>query len=446
MSTRTDYSWDHLRSISKWYIALLVALLIAAGLTLDAIVYQVQNGLVATDLAQQGTQGGATWGLYIGTFEWFAGMAVGALAITGYIRFNQLDEYGMIARISNIWAFICGLSAAWLIIIDLGTPYRVLEILASWHETVLHSPLAWDVTFVTTLMVFTLTMLAISLRIDALQATGEYPVHTRAVMKLVSLGSTDGELPKLKSMRRWLGLGLLVLAFTAGMIPGLLMGVVGGQPGYFGSESGLVFLAAGLLTGVALLNLTAGVFRKAFSWRDQLSNQVFRGLGQALTVFGFVYLIVLFNDIVTVVTDMSPFFEQRIGDSMVAGELAPFFWLSILLVAVPTLLLAVFQHRLGVTVQSIYAAAILAGVWIKSQLTVIEPLLFPNLPGFEGTYSPTYVEWAITLGAVAIALLLFLLAIKLIPLARERTTDEPTTEESTADERIPEEPSTEVSA
>jgi len=419
MSARTDYSWDHLREVSVAYVALVGALLVATLITLEAIIHQVQHGLVATDMAQQGTQAGATWGLYIGTFEWFAGMAVGALAITGYIRFNQLERYQMVARLSNIWAFICGLSAAWLIIIDLGTPWRVLVILTSWHETVLHSPLSWDVTFVTTLMVFTLTMLVLSLRLDFLKGGGTAPIHTRILQQLVTVGASDAEIPKLESMRRWLGLGLLVLAFTAGMIPGLLMGVVGGQPGYFGSERGLVFLAAGLLTGVALLNLTAGVLRTAFSWRDELSNEVFRGLGRAMTLFGFVYLIVLFNDILPVVTDMAPFFEGRIGEAMLTGSLAPFFWLSVLLVAVPTLLLAVFKYRLGVTVQSVFAGAILFGVWIKAQLTVVEPLLFPNLPGFEGTYSPTAVEWVITLGAVAIALLLFLIAIKLVPLARE---------------------------
>lgn len=423
MAARTDYSLAHLRGVSKGYLVLLAVLLVGVLLTLEAIVHQIQNGLVTTDLAQQGTQAGATWGLYIGTFEWFAGMAVGALAITGYIRFNQLDDYEMIARMSNIWAFISGLSAAWLIIIDLGTPHRVLVILTRWHETVMHSPLAWDVTFVTTLMVFTVTMLVISLRLDFIQMNADLPLQTSIVERVVSLGATENEVPKLVSMRRWLGLGLLVLAFTAGMIPGLLMGVVGGQPGYFGSERGIVFLAGGLLTGVALLNLTAGIFRLRYSWRDKLSNPVMRGLGRAMAIFGFVFLIVLFNDVVTVVTDMAPFYEQRIGDAMVTGSLAPLFWLSVLLVAVPTLLLAVGQYRLGVRLQSLCAAAILLGIWIKSNLTVIEPLLFPNLPGFQGTYSPTAVEWLITLGSVAIAVLLFAILMKLVPLARVNATE-----------------------
>jgi len=57
------------------------------------------------------------------------------------------------------------------------------------------------------------------------------------------------------------------------------------------------------------------------------------------------------------------------------------------------------------------------GVFVKKQLTVIEPLMYPSgLPYEVGTYVPTLVEWVITIGAIAIAILLFAVATKLIPL------------------------------
>lgn len=417
MST-VSYNLDHLRGASRRYVALIVVLLLASFATLVAVGFQIADGLVATDMAQQGTQGGATWGLYIGTFEWFAGMAVGALAVTGYIRFFEYDEYDLIARVSNIWAFICGVSAAWLIVIDLGTPHRVLGVLAAWPSTVTHSPLAWDVTFVTTLLVFTVTMLWLSLRLDFLRSNRSYPFQTRVVKRLVSITAQEDEIPKLRSMRQWLGLGLLVLALTAGLVPGLLLGVVGGQPGFFGSERGIVFIASGLLTGVGLVALTAGVLRMAYGWSDRLGPTIMDGIGRTMTIFGFVFLIVLFADIVTVVTDMAPFYEQRIGEAQLFGEFAPVFWLSVGLIGFPTLVLAIFQENLGVPLQTLAAALILVGVWIKSNLTVIEPLLYPNLPGFVGTYNPTLIEWMITFGSIAIAALLFAIAIKIIPLSR----------------------------
>ncbi|UWG50822.1 Polysulfide reductase, NrfD [Halalkaliarchaeum sp. AArc-CO] len=419
MAARTEYSWDHLSGVSTRLLGLIVFLTAIALLTLEAIVHQVQHGLVVTDLAAQGTQAGTTWGLYIGTFEWFAGMAVATLAITGYIRFYELDEYDMIARIANIWAFICGLTAAWLIIIDLGTPHRVLTILAQWPSTVVHSPLAWDVTFVTTLLVFTLTMLTISLRLDFLRTEGSLPLHADVVRRVVSFGATEAEIPKLESMRKWLGLGLMVLAFTAGMIPGILLGVVGQQPGFFGREQGIIFVINGLVAGTALVTLSAGILRLQFAWHDKLSDRVMRGLGQALTTFGFVFLVVMFNEVLQGLTGMQQFFEQRISDAILFGSLSPFFYSSIVLVGVPTLLLAIFKYQLGVKYINVLSFSMMLGVWIKSILKVIEPLVFPVVPGFIGSYNPTIVEWIITIGAIAIALLLFVVIAKVIPLARD---------------------------
>ncbi|MEF8779113.1 MAG: NrfD/PsrC family molybdoenzyme membrane anchor subunit [Haloferacaceae archaeon] len=420
------YTLDHLTDVSKEFIALVAVLGVVALVWLEALIHQLQYGLIATDLAAQGTQGGVTWGLYIGTFEWFAGMAVGTLAVVGYLRYNEIDEYSTLARIGTVWAFISGISAALLIVVDLGTPWRVLYVLQRWPQSVLQSPLAWDVTFVTTLLVFTLTMLVISLRLDFLKAESEFPLQTRLVERLVGLGATREEIPKLESMRKWLGLGVMVLAFTGGMVPGLLMGVVGGQPGFFGSEAGIVFLSAGLLSGVAMLTLLTGIPRLVYGWGESLPDRMFITLGRTLTVFGFVFLVVLFNDIVPILTQMAPYFEQRIGESMIAGHLAPYFWAAILLVGVPTLVLAVVQERLGVVGQMGAAALILVGVWIKSILTVIEPLMYPNLPIPTGTYSPTAVEWVLSLGMVAIAILLFSIAMKIIPLD-----DDPGTEVST---------------
>lgn len=419
MATESErrYSIEHLRHGSTRYYILVGALILVTLLTIEAVVHQTRNSLLVTDLANQGQQAGVPWGLYIGTFEFVAGMAVGALAVAGYIRFYELDEYALIARIGTIWANICGFTAAFLIVMDLGTPHRILWVLRNWRYTVLQSPLAWDVTFVVTLLVFTVTMLVLTLRRDFLgTSNADLPIQTRVVKRIVSIGATTDEASKLDSMIRWMGLGLLVLAFTGGMVPGLLIGVVGGQPGYFGSIRGVMFLAAGLISGVALLALTATALRSVYGWTDFLSETVFTGLSYGLAVFGFVYLVIYFNDIIPIITQMSPYFEQRIGEALIFGSLSPLFWLSILLVAIPTVYLIFSPNRNEPRVIAVAAIMILPGVWIKSLLTIIEPLLFPILPYPGGTYSPTIVEWVITLGTLGVAVLAFLIVLKILPL------------------------------
>jgi len=347
MSTTNNTILTPLKTLSVKFLALVVVLGIAALVMLEAIVHQLQHGLAVTDLASWGTQEGVTWGIYIGTFEWFAGMAVGALAAVGYIRYNELTRYDIIARIGELWALIAGLSAAYLIVIDLGRPDRVLNILTAWFVTVQYSPLAWDVTFVTALLVMTSTMLILSLRRDFSEMNlNKLPVYTALIGELLTLGFRPEEREKLDSMLRWLGLALLILAFTGGMVPGWLLGVVGAQAGWYGGIAGIAFLSAGLLSGVAVLAITAGVLRYLYGMEEALPEEVFVGLGKALTLLGFVYLVVQFNNLLPSIFPMAPLAESQVGEAMLYGHFATDFWLAMAAVAIPMLILVLFRERM----------------------------------------------------------------------------------------------------
>ena len=432
MATKTDDVLDPMRTIGTKFLALVAVLGIAALITVEAIIHQLRHGLAVTDLASWGTQEGVTWGLYIGTFEWFAGMAVGSIAVVGYIRYRELTRYDVIARIGELWGLISGLSAAYLIVIDLGRPDRVLNILTAWFVTVQYSPLAWDVTFVTALLVMTSTMLILSLRRDFSEMDRDsLPVYTALIGAVLTAGYRPAEREKLDSMLRWLGLALLILAFTGGMVPGWLLGVVGAQAGWYGGIAGVSFLAGGLLSGVAVIALIAGVMRYVYDWETVLPTDVFIGLGKALTLFGFVYLVILFNELLPSIFPMAPLAESRVGEAMLYGHFAADFWLAMAAIAIPVVALAVFRERMLISGTGLAVASVIMlwGVFVKKQLTVIEPLMYPSgLPYEVGSYVPTLVEWVITIGAILIAILLFVIATKILPMGGPTGGQQSTTE------------------
>jgi len=81
---------------------------------------------------------------------------------------------------------------------------------------------------------------------------------------------------------------------------------------------------------------------------------------------------------------------------------------------------------------AVAGAIMLWGVFVKKQLTVIEPLMYPSgLPYEVGSYVPTLVEWVITIGAILIAILLFTIATKLVPMGGLTDTQSSTTEVNT---------------
>jgi len=432
MATKTDDVLDPMRTIGTKFLALVAVLGIAALITVEAIIHQLRHGLAVTDLASWGTQEGVTWGLYIGTFEWFAGMAVGSIAVVGYIRYRELTRYDVIARIGELWGLISGLSAAYLIVIDLGRPDRVLNILTAWFVTVQYSPLAWDVTFVTALLVMTSTMLILSLRRDFSEMDRDsLPVYTAIIGQVLTAGYRPAEREKLDSMLRWLGLALLILAFTGGMVPGWLLGVVGAQTGWYGGIAGVSFLAGGLLSGVAVIALIAGVMRYVYDWETVLPTDVLIGLGKALTLFGFVYLVILFNELLPSIFPMAPLAESRVGEAMLYGHFAADFWLAMAAIAIPVVALAVFRERMLISGTGLAVASVIMlwGVFVKKQLTVIEPLMYPSgLPYEVGSYVPTLVEWVITIGAILIAILLFVIATKILPMGGPTGGQQSTTE------------------
>lgn len=410
---------EPLRGFSKKYIALFIGLLAFMGLYTEALFHQLQHGLVVTDMASWGTQAGITWGLYIGAFEWYAGAALGSVAVAGYIRFRGIEKYEMLARIGELWAVIAAVCAAFLIVIDLGRPERVVYVMSNWPQTVQHSPLAWDVTFVTTLIVVSVTMLAISLRRDFGWMDAELPRRAEILQRILTIGYDPGEGRKLTSMLKYMGAGMLLLVVTAGMVPGWLFGVVGPQPGYYGKIQGIVFITGGIPAGIGSIAVIAYLMNRIYGLEDQIPEETFSDFGRALALFTFVYLIALFNQFMPMVFPMAPLGGAAIADAMMFGELATYFWSSIILLMVPMLVLTGLYMWRTITPEAtvISSLIIMFAVFIKKNLAVLEPLMFPvGLPYEHGEYFPTMIEWIIALGVLLVAILAFIVVIKIVPL------------------------------
>jgi Ni/Fe-hydrogenase subunit HybB-like protein len=74
--------------------------------------------------------------------------------------------------------------------------------------------------------------------------------------------------------------------------------------------------------------------------------------------------------------------------------------------------------HLGAVVIS--AVLVVLALWVKRFLIVVPSLLYPRLPYPEGNYTPTWVEWSVVIGTIALAFFLYLLFIKLFPILELR--------------------------
>jgi len=104
------------RALRVW-IGLLV-LGIAVGL--GAWVYQLANGLAATNMRNP-----MMWGLYITMFMYFVGLSAGGLIVASAGRLFGAKQLKPVVRIAVLEATVAVMIAALLLLPDIGRPDRV---------------------------------------------------------------------------------------------------------------------------------------------------------------------------------------------------------------------------------------------------------------------------------------------------------------------------------
>lgn len=114
-----------------------------------------------------------------------------------------------------------------------------------------------------------------------------------------------------------------------------------------------------------------------------------------------------------------PLSELLVLEIITTGAFAPLFWPMLVLGFVGpafTLIAQAIRPQWFSLPRSIFAAgAIVIAFWVKRFLIVVPSLLRPLLPFPEGSYSPSWVEWSIVAGILALAVLLFMAFIKVFP-------------------------------
>jgi len=105
-------------------LAVIAAVMLFAGIY--AYTRQLIDGEAVTGLADIGTGGGATWGLYVIFLVYFIGVSFAGISIAAITRLFNVEQLKPITRIALLITIISIFLGALLVIIDLGQPLRGL--------------------------------------------------------------------------------------------------------------------------------------------------------------------------------------------------------------------------------------------------------------------------------------------------------------------------------
>ena len=379
MSTITPTDPDRL-TVSRrgplwaWYATL------AAGLTvgLFAFGYQLTGGLAVTGLTNT-----VTWGLYIVVFMFLVGVSAGGLIVVAgseLVGSHRLDSLNRLAVIVSGTAVA---AAAVSIIPDLGRPWLAWQMIVSPQPM---SPLVWD-------------MLVISIYLAI--AAADLWILTRPK-------------PMARSLRI-MAMVALPAAVLVHSVTAWIFGFLVARPFWNTAILAPLFISSALVSGTALVLITAWVLSRVSSWAPP--SHVFADLGKLLAWFVAVDFFLLTAEFVTAYTSQTEYHLAPL-EMLFAGRQAPLFWGQIVFgVLLPFLVYA--NPRLRTRTKLLVAAAVLsvAGVFAK-RVNILMPGMYEpqvNLPpgqsGGAGAetfamdllYVPTWVEYGVVIGIAAFA-------------------------------------------
>lgn len=387
---------------------------------LFAWITQLRSGLLVTRLGDWGSGGGVPWGLYIGTFIWWIGIAHGGIAISAAVRVFDVEQFTPIARIAEVLTVIALLMATANILFDVGRPDRLFKMFLAWPQAVYHSPLAWDITVVSLYLVLSVTYLVLTLRSDLYELRDRFPAYLRPLHRTLTLGYRPEEDEKTEQMTWWLAVAILALVplLSGGVVP-WLFGLNGAQPGWYGAIAGPEMLAESLTTAIAVVIIVAAAFRYVYDW-EFIDEDVFYGLTKVLAFLALATLWMFLQE--TLAGLYAP--PEHIESLMIALVDAPLFLIAVGGLVVSTIyFVAVILRPSLLHVGALVAASVLVAfsVFSKKVLFVVEGTLHPTNPPLTnqypaGSYAPSWVEWSLVFGSILLAVFMFAVATKLIPM------------------------------
>ena len=415
---------------STWRFRVWVAVLsafIAGGIY--ASILQWQHGLVITGLRDQ-----VSWGLYISNFVFWVGVSKGGTMISAIFRLMHAEWRRPVTRMAEAITVLALITGIPMIVADLGRPDRMLNLL--WHGRI-QSPLIWDVLSVTTYLTACIIYFYLPLIPDVarLAARPEFPSWRRRLYRALALRWTGNPVQHalLERAITIMAIAVIPLAVSVHTVVSWIFAMTL-RPGWNSSIYGPYFVVGAIYSGTGAVILSMWVLRRTLRLQRYVHPVHFRQLGLTLLVSTLLYLYFNINEYLTAGYKLESF-ERDLLEALFAGRFAPMFWsVQVFGILLPILLLTAVlgSKRLArwtVPAVAFSALLVVAGAWVKRFLIVVPTLQNPFLPAqrvpAEWThYQPTWVEWAIVVGAFAGFLLAYTLLVKLFPVVSFWETEE----------------------
>jgi len=406
-----------LNTMSKGGIAFFIILILIFLAGLYALYIQLSQGHIVTGMRDQ-----VVWGLFIANFIFFIGISYAGALISGILHLLRVPWRSPIIRMAEIITVVSTVIGPTYILLCMGRLDRVHHLILFGR---IQSPITWDVIAITTYLSGSIIFLYLATVRD-FALLRDNPVKTARwrnwFYKLLSAGYADT--PKQKELlgkaTDLLSIIIIPLAILVHSVLAWIFGMTL-RPGWHSTIFAPYFVVAAVYSGTGVLIMVMWVFRRVYSLESYITKIHFNYLGYILIILGALYGYFTFSEYLTswygsVKWDMEVLHVLFDPD----GYWWWFFFAAFIGVLLPILIIGIPKLR---NINSIAFASLIAVValWVKRYLIIIPTLETPLLANHDlrpefVNYSPTWVEWTLTVAGIGTFFLLFFLISKFIPI------------------------------
>ena len=405
----TDFGFNDGRLRIAWYAVLGVLLLVGGY----AVWLRITRGLASTNLTSV-----TPWGAWVAFYIYFVGLSAGAFLVSTMANVFEIGGLHRIDRDALFAAIVSMIVALLFVWIDLGRMDRNFYPFI-WRQ--LTSPLSWEVHAYVAYIGVLMTELYLSMRIDLARVAAADDGIRGKLARVLTLGRTSRSTASARTDRKWLkrvgiaGIPLAIFFVHGGT--GVLFSASAARSYWASGLFPVIFIISAVVSGTALV-MALYVLRTRLFSDDALDLGLLDRLGQLLIAFIVVDMAFTGIDALIALTSLHSA-EVETWEMIFFGEMSWSFW--VIMVGLgwvfPLLLISKRSMRRSPWIAVIAGISVVIGIIGVRFNIVVPPQILPVMEGLpSGSYFPTPVEWATSIGMIAVGLLIYTLGAELLPL------------------------------
>jgi molybdopterin-containing oxidoreductase family membrane subunit len=399
----------HITETGPGFKMLYGALALVCVWALGAWIYQSRTGLGVTGMYRP-----VYWGIYIINFVFFIGVSHAGTLISAILRLSKAEWRRSVTRMAEVITVLVIAFGAGNVIVDLGRPDRVLNIVLHPH---FRSPLLWDVCSITVYLTGSSIYLLLPLLPDIVKLQRHVKGWRAPIYRILAMGYRDTPEQRAK-LEKWVGRLMVIVIPIAVSVHTVISWIFAMtiQPMWHSTIFGPYFVAGAIFSGVAAILTFMIILRKVFHLEAYLRDVQLDYLGQILLVMTLFWFYFTFAEFLTTWYGNEPD-EMAVFWSKIDGRYAVPFWTMVVCCFV--IPLGILSRKATRNATGIFIASITVniGMYLERYTIVVPTLINPRIHHLTNhVYSPSWVEWSILAGCTSGFLLLYLTFTKLLPI------------------------------